>query len=64
MSHLSARTTDIMPVFLVVGSVSQAEIAKHLEYGREFLAKGQLQDALSHYHAAVGTLNREFAPGF
>ncbi|XP_077258319.1 dnaJ homolog subfamily C member P58IPK [Temnothorax americanus] len=37
----------------VVGSVSQSEITKHLEYGREFLAKGQLQDALSHYHAAV-----------
>jgi len=47
--------------FLVVGSVSQLEINKHLELGREFLAKGQLQDALSHYHAAVGKLNREFA---
>ncbi|EZA50946.1 DnaJ-like protein subfamily C member [Ooceraea biroi] len=39
--------------FDVVGSVSQLEINKHLELGREFLAKGQLQDALSHYHAAV-----------
>ncbi|XP_072767180.1 dnaJ homolog subfamily C member 3 [Anoplolepis gracilipes] len=39
--------------FDLVGSVSQLEINKHLEYGREFLAKGQLQDALSHYHAAV-----------
>ncbi|OAD55922.1 DnaJ like protein subfamily C member 3 [Eufriesea mexicana] len=38
----------------VVGSVSQLEIDRHLELGREFLAKGQLQDALSHYHAAVG----------
>ncbi|CAL7943764.1 unnamed protein product [Xylocopa violacea] len=37
----------------VVGSVSQLEIDRHLELGREFLAKGQLQDALSHYHAAV-----------
>lgn len=37
----------------VVGSISQLEIDKHLELGREFLAKGQLQDALSHYHAAV-----------
>ncbi|CAD1474387.1 unnamed protein product, partial [Heterotrigona itama] len=36
-----------------VGSVSQLEIDRHLELGREFLAKGQLQDALSHYHAAV-----------
>ncbi|KAL6434306.1 hypothetical protein ACFW04_006025 [Cataglyphis niger] len=39
--------------FDLVGSVSQLEIDKHLDYGREFLAKGQLQDALSHYHAAV-----------
>lgn len=46
----------------MVGSVSQSEITKHLEYGREFLAKGQLQDALSHYHAAVGRPNREFTP--
>ncbi|XP_003699497.1 dnaJ homolog subfamily C member P58IPK [Megachile rotundata] len=37
----------------VVGSVSQLEIDRHLELGREFLAKGQLQDALSHYHAAI-----------
>ncbi|XP_078033112.1 dnaJ homolog subfamily C member P58IPK [Augochlora pura] len=37
----------------VVGSVSQAEINRHLELGKEFLARGQLQDALTHYHAAV-----------
>ncbi|XP_053978717.1 dnaJ homolog subfamily C member 3 [Hylaeus anthracinus] len=37
----------------VVGSVTQLEIDRHLELGKEFLAKGQLQDALSHYHAAV-----------
>lgn len=39
--------------FDVVGSVSQVEIDRHLGLGREFLAKGQLQDALTHYHAAV-----------
>lgn len=44
----------LLDLFLdVVGSVSQLEINRHLELGREFLAKGQLQDALSHYHAAV-----------
>ncbi|CAK9811032.1 DnaJ homolog subfamily C member 3 [Anthophora plagiata] len=37
----------------VVGSVSQLEIDRHLKLGREFLVNGQLQDALSHYHAAV-----------
>ncbi|KAK3915928.1 DnaJ-like protein subfamily C member 3 [Frankliniella fusca] len=32
---------------------TQAEITKHLEMGREFLSRGQYQDALSHYHAAI-----------
>ncbi|XP_060517079.1 dnaJ homolog subfamily C member 3 [Cylas formicarius] len=32
---------------------SQAEIDRHLELGRNYLAKGQLADALSHYHSAV-----------
>lgn len=31
-----------------------AEVNKHLELGRDFLARGQLSDALTHYHAAVG----------
>ncbi|KAK2578725.1 hypothetical protein KPH14_007801 [Odynerus spinipes] len=39
--------------FDLVGSVSQLEINKHLEMGRDFLVHGQLQDALSHYHAAI-----------
>ncbi|XP_060810105.1 dnaJ homolog subfamily C member 3 [Amyelois transitella] len=30
-----------------------ADVNKHLELGREFLARGQLSDALTHYHAAV-----------
>ncbi|XP_063836468.1 dnaJ homolog subfamily C member 3 [Ostrinia nubilalis] len=30
-----------------------AEVNKHLELGRDFLARGQLSDALTHYHAAV-----------
>ncbi|KAG8223381.1 hypothetical protein J437_LFUL002626 [Ladona fulva] len=34
-------------------STSQADVNKHLEMGREMLSRGQLQDALSHYHAAV-----------
>ncbi|XP_052750106.1 dnaJ homolog subfamily C member 3 [Galleria mellonella] len=32
---------------------SPAEVNKHLELGRDFLARGQLSDALTHYHAAV-----------
>lgn len=51
-------------VFWGVGGVvsecaSQAEVNKHLELGRDFLARGQLSDALTHYHAAVG----ECTPG-
>lgn len=34
---------------------NQADIENHLELGKEFLSKGQLADALTHYHAAVGT---------
>ncbi|XP_066245226.1 dnaJ homolog subfamily C member 3 [Euwallacea similis] len=33
--------------------ISQAEIDKHLEMGKEYLSRGQLGDALSQYHAAV-----------
>lgn len=38
------------------GSISQREIDRHLELGRDFLARGQLPDALTQYHAAVGEL--------
>jgi DnaJ family protein C protein 3 len=41
-------------VFAVSDSTSQIEVNKHLEMGRDLLSRGQLQDALSHYHAAVG----------
>lgn len=41
-----------------LGAVSEcatpAEVNKHLDLGRDFLARGQLSDALTHYHAAVG----------
>ncbi|VDN56877.1 unnamed protein product [Dracunculus medinensis] len=32
---------------------SSAEINRHLEMGKEFLSKGLLADALTHYHAAI-----------
>ncbi|EDV93416.1 dnaJ homolog subfamily C member 3 [Drosophila grimshawi] len=34
-------------------STNQADIDNHLEMGKDFLARGQLSDALTHYHAAV-----------
>lgn len=37
---------------------TQAEINNHLELGKQFLARGQLADALSHYHAAVGKFSQ------
>jgi hypothetical protein len=41
--------------FLAVSdSTSEIDVNKHLEMGRDLLSRGQLQDALSHYHAAVG----------
>lgn len=39
---------------LVAESATSAEVNKHLELGRDFLSKGLLSDALTHYHAAVG----------
>ncbi|VVD05492.1 unnamed protein product [Leptidea sinapis] len=32
---------------------TQAEVNKHLQLGMDFLVRGQLSDALTHYHAAV-----------
>ena len=31
-----------------------ADVENHLEMGKKLLAAGQLADALSHFHAAVG----------
>lgn len=45
-------------------SSSKAEIDRHLELGRDFLARGQLQDALTHYHAAVEGDNRNYLTFF
>lgn len=33
------------------------EIEHHLEMGRKLLAAGQLAEALSHYHSAVGKMH-------
>lgn len=38
-------------------AASQQEVDRHLELGKQFLVNGQLSDALTHYHAAVGEYN-------
>lgn len=61
MSQLSdSRKLTTVLLFLLLElfferaeSASQAEIDRHLEMGRDLLARGQLSDALTHYHAAV-----------
>lgn len=62
MSQLSdSRKLTSVLLFLLLelffdraeSSASQAEVDRHLEMGRELLARGQLSDALTHYHAAV-----------
>ncbi len=45
-------------------ATSQAEIERHLELGRDLLARGQLQDALTHYHAAVEGDSRNYLTYF
>ncbi|EFX71969.1 hypothetical protein DAPPUDRAFT_308628 [Daphnia pulex] len=37
----------------VHGNANPSEIEKHLELGKLMMAKGQLQDALTHFHAAL-----------
>lgn len=39
---------------------AQAEIEHHLEMGRKLLAAGQLAEALSHYHSAVGKITQRW----
>lgn len=51
--HVFIRTKLLTFSFFVGAQSSQADIERHLEIGRDFLARGQLQDALTHYHAAV-----------
>ncbi|KAF5271325.1 hypothetical protein FQA39_LY08123 [Lamprigera yunnana] len=40
-------------LFEVTETATQREINNHLELGKQFLARGQLADALTHYHAAI-----------
>jgi hypothetical protein len=45
----------VLEIFIDVSEcVSRGEVDRHLELGKQYLAKGQLGDALSHYHSAVG----------
>lgn len=39
--------------YITAIDASLAEVERHLEMGKQFLAKGQFADALTHYHAAV-----------
>jgi DnaJ family protein C protein 3 len=44
----------VLEIFIDVSEcVSRGEVDRHLELGKQYLAKGQLGDALSHYHSAV-----------
>lgn len=54
-ANLKIRTDFLERFYVAVSeAVSQTEINNHLELGKQFLARGQLSDALTHYHAAVG----------
>jgi len=48
-----------LPIIIVFAEYhcdQSSDVEKHLEMGRLMLARNQLQDALTHYHAAVGKL--------
>lgn len=44
-----------------VWGATHVEIEHHLEMGRKLLAAGQLAEALSHYHSAVGKVTHRYA---
>lgn len=61
--HLNVRTNSFLSRFRISEfqilpgaetAASQQEVDRHLELGKQFLVNGQLSDALTHYHAAVG----------
>lgn len=51
MDVSEARAQSCVPGVL---GATHVEIEHHLEMGRKLLAAGQLAEALSHYHSAVG----------
>lgn len=54
---LTLMFTSLIFLLLTAGvGADQSEVEQHLEMGKKLLAAGQLADALSHYHAAVGKL--------
>lgn len=58
LSCLSFLPSETQPQFCVTGvlGATHVEIEHHLEMGRKLLAAGQLAEALSHYHSAVGKI--------
>lgn len=49
-------------VLLILGAIgdTSADVNEHLEKGKRLLAAGQLADALTHFHAAIGMKYRRF----
>uniref|UniRef100_A0A1I7XUX8 J domain-containing protein n=1 Tax=Heterorhabditis bacteriophora TaxID=37862 RepID=A0A1I7XUX8_HETBA len=44
---------NLISLYLACVYANNQEINKHLELGKQFLAKAQFADALTHYHAAI-----------
>ena len=45
---------SLLSSYLGVEGDASADVDHHLEMGKRLLAAGQLTEALSHYHSAVG----------
>jgi len=43
---------------IIIGAIGDAsvDVNDHLEKGKKLLATGQLADALSHFHSAIGMI--------
>lgn len=53
MMGIPSSLLVVVGTCLMVLCAAKDELSKHLELGKQFLAKGQFADALTHYHAAI-----------
>ena len=58
MTCKSTGNCDIVFCISLVDATS-AEVEQHLAMGMKLVSAGQLSDALSHYHAAVGNVSSQ-----
>jgi hypothetical protein len=54
----SNKDFKLINIQFIIGAIGDAsvDVNDHLEKGKKLLATGQLADALSHFHSAIGMI--------